>query len=396
MAADGEARDVPFATELGRAVGYPGGFAVGALAAAREGTKAVLALVGTDGASGRVVDLGLSHGAGAPPRIAARGRELYLVVSDSDASGGTLRIGVVRDPRGAAEVTWGAELAEGWDPSQAFDVVVGPERGVVVWDRWTDAKDGSMVVASSFDLADVSSAKKPERLSLEKQDAENPRLVARPGGSWLVYVERTPDESERTDAGVLSPTAALDEGLGTVVDLGRRSLLAVPLDREGKPVGAPRRVSPQDGHVIVFDLAPATDGGLELVWRDDATSPGVEGGELQLALLRPDGSIQRSVVQGESIDSGAPSLVFDTASTASRDVTWLAMEGVSDSTQLLVLGGDGRPRGKLREEAAIGRGDVLTRYEERLLIGTPRGRSVELTAVRCQPGHPHRPHPDGG
>lgn len=379
---DGEPEDLPFATELGLAAPHAGGFAVGALAAMEEGTRAVIALVGGDGASGRIVNLGSTHGGAAPPRVAGRADELFVVVPDSDASGGTLRLGVIRDPRETPEVTWGAVVSEGWDESQAFDVIVGEKRALIVWDQWTSSKDRSVVVASSFDPDDISSVSTPEQLSGEGQNAEAPRLVERPGGSWLGYLERTP---EPTDAGAPSPTEALDEGTGTVVDLGRRALVVVPLDRHGKPTNPPRRVSPDDGHVLVFDLAPAADGALELVWRDDATSPGVERGVIHLARVRPDGSVKHDVIEEESIGSGAPSLLYDPAPAARRGPTWLTVGGVTDLTQLVALLPDGKPAGRLRSEAAIGRGDVLARSAERLLVGTPLGRSVELTVVSCDP-----------
>ncbi|MBN2193738.1 MAG: hypothetical protein JW751_13055 [Polyangiaceae bacterium] len=374
-------QDLPFAVEIGRAAALEKGFAIGALGARGRGTAAFVALVGEDGASGRILDLGLTHGTFEPPVVATRGSDLYLVVPDSDAGGNLLRLGVARGGEGATQVTWGPGLSEGWDDSEAFDVAVGSERGIVVWDHPDEKEDHRTIRAVDFDPADLSQVSKARAIDLGSA-AEQPRIVARPGGFWLAAA--TLHGSASSDQAGRRPDA--DEELD-VSDRERRSVAVVPLDARGVPLGKPLPVLPVARQIVVFDLAVLADGSVLAALRmDTVQSQSAEGGPVHLARVKLDGSVTPSIIEGKEVGSGAPSLFADARPGGDRSTVWLALAGVGDEGELMALAGDGRARDALAPEPALGRGEVLARRGDHLLVVNPRGRSVEVSTLRCRPG----------
>ncbi len=380
---DAEEHDLPFSVEIGRAVALERGFAIGALGALERGVAAFVALVGGDGASGRILDLGLTHGTFEPPVIAARGADLFLVVPDSDAGGNLLRLGVARAAQGAATVTWGPELSEGWDDSEVFDLALGAERGIVAWDRWDTAKERASIWVVDFDPADLSRVTKERALDLGAS-AEAPRLAPRPGGFWLA--------GSLSDARRQSPAAAARaRGTGPgeefdVIDREPRTVAVVPLDAGGAPIGKPLRVNAQGQAVVVFDLATLADGSALVAVRSDDAAPGAEGGPLLLARVALDGTVTREILDDDAMGPGAPALVADARRGGAAGHLWLALPGVGDEGALMALGADGRPLDALGTEAALGRGEALARSGDDLLIATSRGRAVEVSVQRCHPG----------
>ncbi len=386
---DADEHDLPFSVEIGRAVALERGFAIGALGARERGVAAFVALVGGDGASGRILDLGLTHGTFEAPVIAARGADLFLVVPDRDAGGNLLRLGVARAATAATAVTWGPELSEGWDDSEVFDLALGAERGVVAWDRWDTAKERGTIRVVDFDPADLSRAAAERALDLGAS-AEAPRLVPRPGGFWLACSLR---EAPRKAAGPAARASAAprpgDEF--DVIDREPRWVAAVPLDARGVPIGKPLRVTPEGQAVVVFDLAALADGSALIAVRSDDATPGAEGGAVLLARVGLDGAVTREAIEEDGIGPGAPSLIADARASGAAGHLWLAIPGVGDEGALMAIGADGRPRDALTTEAALGRGEALARSGDDLLIALPRGRSVELSVQRCRPGAPPPP-----
>lgn len=386
---DADEHDLPFSVEIGRAVALERGFAIGALGARERGVAAFVALVGGDGASGRILDLGLTHGTFEAPVVAARGADLFLVVPDSDAGGNLLRVGVARGATTATAVTWGPELSEGWDDSEAFDLGLGDERGVVAWDRWDAAKERGTIRVVDFDPADLSRAGVERALDLGAS-AEAPRLVPRPGGFWLACSLR---EAPRTGSAARAPAAPGPDDDFDVIARERRWVAAVPLDARGVPIGKPLRVTPEAQAVVVFDLATLADGSALIAVRSDDATPGAEGGPVLLARVGLDGTVTREAIEEDGIGPGAPSLIADARASGGAGHLWLAIPGIGEESALMAIGADGRPRDALASEAALGRGEVLARRGDDLLIAVPRGRSVEVSVQRCRPGT--RPPPAG-
>jgi len=117
-------------------------------------------------------------------------------------------------------VHWASELQQGVDESMAFDVVLGNERGVAVWDDVPKDCEVSGVYLSSF-KADTFGSPTPARvLTLPGIDADSPRLVVRPGGFWLFWLVRRPQETDY-------------DARYRAEDIAYRWLEVVPLDDSG-------------------------------------------------------------------------------------------------------------------------------------------------------------------
>jgi hypothetical protein len=376
---------LPFAVEVGGSVPYAGGFAVAALRAERGGTGAVVALIGRSGAADRLVELGRTFGDAEPPRLAARGDTLIAAVPDHDAGSKTLRLAAIRDG-----VTWGAEISQGRDESQVFDVELGAKRGVLVWDEWDKQAGQGVVRLVSFEPGNLGAATRARTLTPEGDDAEAPVLAPRPGGFWLAWISRQPPErpKQKPKHKATKPDPAANEPPADdpVVDLGRRWLRLAPLDENGALSAEPRDVTGRQTHVLVFDLAPLPDGGALLAWRDDASSPGVEAGAIHLARIGPDGALGAFVIEDEKIGAGVPSLLVDSTAPAGAAPVWLALDSVTDATRLVALGKDGRMLDVLNDEPAIGHAEPLSISGGRLLFSRPRGLAIELGSARCRPG----------
>ncbi len=181
---------LPFAVELGRALSFGDGFAVSALSTQAGATRAFVALVGQDGGSGKLAELGKLHADPDPPELAAYERDLVALVHDTDAGGELLRLAAIRPGSGAPDVVLGAEIAESRDESRAADVELGAERGVAIWDEWSGSVRHGVIYTSSFARTDVSNVTKKRVVSSADEDAEAPRLVRRPGGFWAAWLSR--------------------------------------------------------------------------------------------------------------------------------------------------------------------------------------------------------------
>ncbi len=372
--------DLPFAVEMGQAVSHAHSFVVSALRAKGEGTMAVIAVVPQTGRGGRVLELGATHGDVEPPRLASRGAHLVAAVPDSDAGGGVLRMASLT-LGGSLGVTWGGEISEGRDASKVFDVELSKQRGVVVWDELDKKNDRSVISLASFAPKDLGAISPSRRVSSPDEDAEAPQLASRPGGFWLSWLSRAPIEKDAKKEKAV-PTSGDDP----LIAFGARRLMLARLDANGSLTGAPIAVSAGPSHVLVYDLASNADGSALLAWRDDPTSPGVEGRAVHFARVDGAGSVSRSAVQDESIGAGVPSLVVDSAAPKAGSATWLSLASVTDETQVAALTTSGKIRDRLEAEPSIRSAEPLAARAGRILIGRPRGLAVELSVLRCSPG----------
>ena len=400
-AADPEAADVafPFGVELGGAAVTSAGFAVGGLRQQSGGTGAFVALVQKDGSSGQIVDLGLTHGNVDPPRLASHQAKLLVVVPDSDAGGTRLRLATISQGGARGHVVWGAELLEPRDDSQVFDVAVCAAQGGVVWDEWDSKLLHSVVRSSTVKLSDVSQASAARTISPADNDVEAPRLVPRPQGFWLAWISH----STHADAGTRRPRPSAPRGRATpkpagiqepdsvepVVDLGPRWLEIVALDAAASPLGPPQVVTKnKDSHVLVYELAAAPDGGAWLAWRDDRTTPGVEAGQVHLALVRADGTIESRVVEDEELGVGAASLLIDRTPPPQGQAMWLALSGVADATRVAALDARGHVIDRVGPESVMRGAEPLALDSGRMLMVRPRRQAAELFVVTCRAGAP--------
>jgi len=381
-AEEGEGDDdvaLPFSPEIGVGAAFEGGFAVTALVPDKKATSAVLAVLSPGLSVGRTIDVLKVHGDVSPPRVAAAGRSLLLAIPDGAPSGTLVHLARVDDPTGRERVTWGADLPQGTDESEALALEVGAKTAVVAWDEWSPHAGVEIVKGSTFSPSDVAKASPPSTLSSAEEDAEGPLLAPRAGGFWVAWIaraKRAAHKDEPAPSDTTEPT-----------DTGPRWIMLTPLDESGKPVGTAIRVTPKDGHVQGFDIAPATDGGALVAFRDDATVEGTSGGTVRLVVVRADGAIDARTVSDEDVGPAVPSLLVD-ANAESGTPGWLSLTNDSGIARLLALDGQGRALDALAPEPSAGTATLLAVHARQLLATRPRGRGVEVFALTCEKGPP--------
>ncbi len=377
---DDEAIDLPFAPEIGGATALEAAFAVGVLEPRGKSTNAAVLLVGGSLSVGKKVELGAVHGDVLAPYAAASGDAVLVAVPDGAPHGTLLRLARIDEPLGGARVSWGAELMEGNDDSDAFALETGQKSTLVAWDDW-DAKAGHGVIhAVVLPAGEIAKPSPVFVLSGEHDDAEAPAIAKRPGGFWVAWIanaKRAPDHKERREPQDPAETSELE--------MGPRYVVLSPFDDAGKPAGAPAAATPKDGHVMGFDLGAARDGGALLTWRDDRASPGTAGGIVRLALVRPDGSIEPRVVTDDDVGPGAPSLVVD-AAPPSDTHGWLTIANDADALRVVALDPDGRALDELAVEPSLGVATALAARGGRVLFSRPAGKGLELSVFACEKG----------
>lgn len=354
----------PFAAEVGSGAAYDRGFAVGMLKPEGRGSAAAVLTFDRAGKPGRSYALGLAHGDTPPPRPAARGDTLAFGLLEAGASTRRLRLGLLAD-----DVAWGPSFEQGRDESFGFDLALGEARGVAVWDddERVPTLHGAVRLAT-FEPTSLAAPSPARTVTARDANAEMPRVVARPGGFWLVWVATRP---ERVDEQARAPGE----------DAEYRWLEALSLDAQGEPIGAPRRVSPHDGHVLTFDLLPLAEGRALVVYRDDDVPSGGAGGSLERVVLRPDGPGEASAWGDIVGPSGTPSLLPG----------WLAVADAAAETRLLPLGPNGEAAGAALREPVLGFGEPVAALDDRLLVVRPGGGGVRVFTTSCSRAEPKAP-----
>jgi hypothetical protein len=303
--------------EVGDAIAYPGGYAVGLVHRATAGRVAAVALFRRDPIGlVRVLDLGPTMGDAPPPHIGWREGELvaaaYARPLDSRAGSpeaGAPALGgdATRDvalytvaPDAAAAAT--LSVPQRRDDSFALDLAFDGTTGLLVWDEATSVPRG-VVKASVFTRDHASAARD---VSPADSDAELPRVVARGGGGFaVVWIARRPDPGSGLDG---SPNEATGEARAY------GWLETITVDPQGQPSGPVRRLTPVTGHVSAYDIAPleppqGAAPSFLLVARDDGEAVDGSGGTLVRVRVTGEMADPPVVVVTEGLGRGAPSFV---------------------------------------------------------------------------------------
>ena len=150
--------------------------------------------------------------------------------------------------------------------------------------------------------------------------------------------------------------------------------MAAPLDENGSPVAASRRVTPKDGHVVSFDMELGEDGGAIVTWREDDTPGGLEGGAVSGALVGLGGIGEPRVLAAEGVGPGTPDLLPG----------WIAIPGPNGIKKLGPITGRGELAGAPASEPAMGPGEpVAAGRDGTILVGRPAGKAMRLVVLRC-------------
>lgn len=367
----------PFAVEVGRGAVFDGGFAVGARRDEKGGASAMVATIGADGKGAKLTRLGRLRGDLDPPVVAGAGAAVIAVMVEPNAGnpnlGGGRALRVAKVDRG--EVTWGPELPEGRDESQAIDVAGSASRAIVVWDDLVGTTEKrSAIMLATIDVAAMKVVSAAHVVSGSNEDAERPRLVPRPGGYWLAYAVRgAPAAKKKKDD--KKAKAAEDEDdreLGEAITTSYVALM--PLDEIGAPSSSSRAVTPKSGHALAFDLELGEDGGAIVAWRDDDTPTGSTGGRLFSTLARLGGVAEPRVLAEETSAAGEPDLLPG----------WISIAGVSGATRIAALSPRGELLDDLAPEKSLGAGVPVAATRDAILWARPMGKPMRLSVVQCK------------
>ncbi|MFO0587764.1 MAG: hypothetical protein U0441_09505 [Polyangiaceae bacterium] len=381
----------PFAVEIGRGVPFGTGFAVGTQRQAEGGTVSMVATLHEDGGDGKLVRLARSRGDFDPPVVASAGSSLLAAMIEPNAGGRAIKIAKIEGDR----VTWGPELSEGRDESLAVDLAATGARAIVVWDDVPQGHERSVIDLATFDVGTLRGSG-GRAITPPTIDADQPRLAPRPGGYWLSYLVHgdAPTEptaakndndgddspapeptskkpkkkpSKKADNNDDSDTEAAGEAIAhTWIEL-------LPLDENGTSVGAARAVTPKDGRVIGYDLEDGADGSAVLLYREDDTPNGSNGGQVKSIVAELGGVGEPRVIAEEGVGAGVPQLFG----------SWVVIHSMSGPVQIGALGPKGDIASEMAPEKLLGHGEVIAASNGAFLIGTPAGRAMKLAVARC-------------
>jgi len=295
--------------EIGDALVYPGGYAVGLVRRSAAGRVAAAALLepGANPVLSRVVELGLTPGDAPPPRLVWRSGELLVAaygMGGGDAGANEVRELMLYTLIPSANPTLLLSVPQRRDDSLAFDMASNGHDAVVIWDEATRAGHGVIreaivgIGARSVRPRDVSSA---------ESDAELPRLVANGAGYSALWIARAPEPGVLVDG---SGPEIVGEAIGEPRAYGW--IESIELDEQGEPFGPVRTLTARSGHVSSYDvqrLAGAPTSALLVVARDDGEAKDGSGGALVHVRVLKD-TVEPVVAYAiDGLGRGAPTLV---------------------------------------------------------------------------------------
>jgi len=363
----------PYAVELGPARADEEGFTLSALRSVKRQTHALIAVVAPDAASGKLIDLGVVHGDPDPPLFVAGGKDLWLVTPDTDAGGGMLRVGVIRDPRGSAHLSWGPEITGVRRDSTFALEAAGGGHALLAYAAEVAGKIGVFGV-----LLEPNNPKQkltPEPLSAPGADVDSPRLAVRNGGYWLAVARAldAPKGKPKATSSDAGPGVVEEESL---LDIGTRRIEVTKLDAQGKAVSSALVVTAPGARPMSFELASGADSSAYIGFRADDSTPGAAGGALQLVHVKLDGSFEKLELSGETNGTGTPSLLRDASAPGGL---WLSAAGENGGT----IFGRVRDKSALAGDSLVRGGDLIAAREGKLLLARAKGTAAELSLLVC-------------
>jgi hypothetical protein len=233
-------------------------------------------------------------------------------------------------------------VVEQHDESLAFDLD-WPEGGgaaLVAWDEDApppkqDGAGAGKGIERGFVKVRTLGDGKTRVASPETSDAESPRLLSRPDGFWLAWLSRRTEETH----------GSFVEGPGE--KRAFRWVEVVALDARGDPASPVRRVSPERGRAVSFELAKGEGGQLVVFVQDEAASGEGAGGRIVRHVVGGDRVETSDVVDG-GVGHAIAELVRGT-----RETSWLAWNDGNDRVHLLPLGEKLAPTSASTQEASL-------------------------------------------
>lgn len=362
------------ALEVGGAASMDKGFVLGVLRSTQE-TQAELVYLDGRGGS-KITQLGRVHGAVEPPQVVAAGADAIVALVDNDAGHTRLRLAKVTNVATEGKVTWGPEVQVRRGETQTFSLNFlgkesekSPARLLLAWDDFDKASLRSKVLGLLVDVQSMRATGVPHEISPSEEDATSPLIVSSSDGAkafsvWLAY-EDAPGERQPSEALVVEPPQSLRVQL---------------LDAQGKPEGAPLRVTRADSNVLVYDARMLPDGSLVVAYREADSGRDEGSSPVQMSVVGLDGSIRAHTARHDELGLGAPAL-FEIDGAGSL---WLSARARESDVLLGSLGESGEVQ-DFGLELALKERMPMTGRAGRLLVMEPDGLDLRFSTVLCSP-----------
>lgn len=295
-----------------------------------------------------------------PPRAFSLASATYALFHPgpkvADGGGGKRHLRLVK--LGGPSVETVVDLPdESLDESLAFDGAVRDDAAPSALFAWDDDEgDRGVIRVASYQNGTMST---PITVSASKGDASSPRVLTTSDGYIVVWSVRK-DDTQPDGAPKISNDTDI-EGPGQL--RGFEWIESVRLGLDGKPRGAPMKLTPDSGHVGSFELAAGPSPSDADVYARDAA----QRGKLVHVAIRGETSAT-TTLELPSAAIGAPEVQRWADGTLA-----LAYEDGSGHSLLAWLDPKtGEPLGRASDESVLDVGSVL--------VGAERGRLVVFEA----------------
>jgi hypothetical protein len=373
---------------VGDAVIAPDGLLVGVVR--RDGGKRLAGVLraSLDLSSSKVTDLGSALGDDPPPVPYLHGGEVTVAIytrKKDGADAGIATPGATRELRLLRlDGTAVGSVVQQADESTAFDVAWPAEGApLVAWDEDAPIAIGQFLAdRGTVKVQVLGSADKPHAIPPYATDAEQPKLLARggaSGGYWLAWIARR-GEAE-PDSGTYAPE-------GPAEDRDHRWIELAMLDPKGELASPIRRVSPDRGRVVSFELAPGVGAkaGVDLaVLVQDEVALG-EGGGARLVRY----AVTPDRVDGADLVDGGVGRALAELVTTSPDAgapRWLSWTDGAERAHLVPVGPSLLAQGAGTVERKLDRSRVVAATPDAVYAVTSEnaegGGHVVLRRLTC-------------
>jgi hypothetical protein len=370
--------------EIGDAVSYPNGIAIGVVHRAPAGRLAAVALLPADAASLRLVDLGPTLGDAPPPRIAWRGKQLLaaaLALPGKPGGRGAATREVALHVVDAAEAAKPLlSVQQQRDDSLGFDLATAGADSLLVWDEAVAGGTPRGVIRAASFVGDQRTGATRD-VSPADSDAEAPRVLPSGNGFFVLWIARRPESAGTGEGG---PEL---EATGEARAYGWLEMTTV--DAQGAVRGPVTRLTPMTGHVSAYDvqlLAAPEKPTLLIVARDDGEVADGSGGALLRVRAGADGAEPPLAFPSDGLGRGAPTFVDGPS-------PWLTWVGPHEQLRLLPLDAQGAPTAPPSAEAGLDEARPLLTVPApgppsasagaNLLVATPGDRTAQLRVYAC-------------
>ncbi len=121
-----------------------------------------------------------------------------------------------------------------------------------------------------------------------------------------------------------------------------------------------------------------------MTWREDFSNSGTSGGQVWIARLTPDGSVEQHPTKTPGLGGTLPVFLFDPKAPSGLPHGWLTLESERGETALAALSPFGKPLEPLAASTGLGTGSILAALDGQLLVAEPKARDMTLKLMRCR------------